>query len=535
MPHNLSSIKRMTARFAPAVITADSASLSPANQQALDKLVQAARYMTDVYMQQIWSDAAALRARLAEDKSDLGRALYDYFCLNGGPWSALDHNQPFVDGVPARPDHGNFYPQDLTKEEFTAWLAGLEHEERKQATSFFTVIRRDAEGKLKAVPFSEEYRRYLEPAAALLREAAALTDNESLRKYLNARADALLSNDYQASDIDWLNLDSPIEMTFGPYETYDDEFQGLKAAFECYLAVRDEQQTALLDKFTRRMQFIEDHLPIPRKYRNPHVASTARIRVVNLLLGTGMARHGVMTAAFNLPNDEETTSTHGCKQVMLRNVQQAKFDNVLVPIADKLIHPSQRHLITFDAFFTFILMHELCHALGPQIILTKGGQAKGGLASTPRLQLQEHYSTIEEAKADVCGLFALQLLIDEGVIPVELSEQMYTTFVAGIFRSIRFGLNEAHGKSNAIQFNWLRDKRAVTFDTRTGTFRVHVKRVRRALEELAYELLMIEARGNYTAARNLVDRYCLNRPRTKDALDRLSDVPVDIDPKFAVE
>jgi hypothetical protein len=528
MTHQLASIRRMTARFAPSVLTADIKSLSPANQSALAKLIDAAEIMNEVYMLQVWHGAPALRAKLAADQSELGRALHDYFCLNGGPWSALDHNKPFIEGVPARPDHGNFYPEDLTKEEFTAWVDGLDETERCKANGFFHVIRRDADGKLKSVPYSEEYRPQLQRAATLLREAAVLTDNESLRKYLNSRAEALLSNEYQESDVDWLNLDSPIELTFGPYEVYTDEFQGFKAGFECHLALRDEVQTALLDKFTRRMQFIEDHLPIHKRYRNPKVAAAARIRVVNELLCTGMARHGVMTAAFNLPNDEETITKHGGKQVLMRNVQQAKFNNVLVPIARTLIHPSEQHLLSFEAFFTFILMHELCHALGPQKI------TKHGRSTTPRLELKEFYSTIEEAKADVCGLFALQLLIDEGVIPAEMSEQMYTTFVAGIFRSTRFGLNESHGKSNAMQFNWLCDKRAVTFDTATGTFKVNVPRVRRALAKLANTLLMIEAHGDYRAAKKLVEHYCVLRPRTKKAFDRLADVPVDIDPQFVL-
>jgi len=367
----------------------------------------------------------------------------------------------------------------------------------------------------------------LEPAARLLREAAELTDSASLSNFLKLRADALLSNDYVASDIAWLHLDSPIELCIGPYETYMDEFRGAKAAFQAYVALRDDAQTDLLKKFSQYMQFIEDRLPMPRRYRNPKVSSSAPIRVVNVVLGAGYANHGVQTAAFNLPNEDATVAAHGTKQTMLRNVQQAKFEQVLVPIARNLMHSSLQARLSFNAFFTFILMHELCHGLGPHGITVRGRK------TTVRHELKETYSAIEEAKADVCGLIALQLLVDEGAMPKEMADEMYVTFIAGIFRSIRFGINEAHGKSNVVQFNRLRDGRAVTFDTATGTFKVNVKRVKQVLNELAREILTIEAKGDYKAAKALLARYAKLRPRTKKALDQLDSVPVDIEPAYA--
>jgi len=527
MTHSLSALEEMRSRFAPTVIGSDLSNLSAANRLALRKIVEAAQLMTVVCDRQTWQGSQALRAELASDESRSGQSRLKYFHQNGGPWSALDHHKAFIAGVPERPKHANFYPDDLTVEEFDAWLKGLDEGERTKATGFFYVIRRDASGKLKCVPFSEEYKEQLVPAAALLRQAAELTDSESLRTFLCLRADALLSNDYVASDVAWLHLDSPIELTFGPYETYMDEFRGAKAAFQAYVALRDDAQTDLLAKFSRYMQFIEDRLPMARRYRNPKVASSAPIRVVNLICGTGFANKGVQTAAFNLPNEDDTVAKHGTKQTLLRNVQEAKFQQALMPIARTLLHPSLQAQLSFNAFFTFILMHELCHGLGPHNIKVKGRN------TSVRQELKDTFSAIEEAKADVCGLIALQLLVDEGAMPAEMAKEMYVTFIAGIFRSIRFGINEAHGKSNVLQFNRLRDARAVTFDTATGTFKVNVKRVKRALNELAREILTIEARGDYRAAKALLARYGRLRPRTKKALAMLGQVPVDIEPNYA--
>jgi len=516
----------MRTRYAGTVIGADVSQLSEGNRKALAKILDAARLMDAVCDDQYWSGTRRLRAQLEGDSTVLGQSRLEFFRLNGGPWSTLDHYAPFVEDVPARPAHANFYPDDITTEEFEAWLKTLDDAKRAEATGFFHVIRRDETGALKTVAFSDEYREFLEPAAKLLREAAELTDTPSLAEFLRLRADAFLSNDYAASDIAWLNLDSPIEVCIGPYETYLDEFRGAKAAFEAYIALRDDEQTALLAKFSSRMQFIEDRLPMAKKYRNPAVAASSPIRVVNLILGSGNANHGVQTAAFNLPNDDAIVATHGTKQTMLRNVQEAKFAQVLVPIGKTLMHPSHQANLSFDAFFTFILMHELCHGLGPHGITVKGRK------TAVRHELKETYSAIEEAKADVCGLIALQLLVDEGVIEPELEDHMYHTFVAGIFRSIRFGIGEAHGASNVVQFNWLRDRRAVTLDTATGTFKVNVSRVKAALNELGRVLLHIEAQGDYKGAKALLKRYAKLRPATKKALDKLSHVPIDIEPNY---
>jgi hypothetical protein len=513
-------------RFAPTQLTASTARLSANDRQALGKIIAAAKYLDPLYRRQVWSGNEALLKQLQADKSPLGRMRLHYFLLNQGPWSQLDDNQPFIEGVPPKPSQANFYPADITKEEFNPWLEALSPEEKEKATGYFFVIRRDANGKLTTVPYSEEYREFLEPAAKLLREAAALTANKTLRDFLNKRAAAFASNDYYDSDVAWMDLDAPIDVTIGPYETYEDELFGYKAAFEAYVTLRDEAETAKLAKFSHYLQELEDHLPLDAKYRNPKLGSASPIRVVNEVFSSGEGRSGVQTAAFNLPNDERVVKEKGSKRIMLKNVQDAKFNKALIPISRVVLEPAQQRNIAFDAFFTHILTHELMHGLGPHNI-TVNGQA-----TTVRLQLKELYSAIEEAKADVTGLWALQYLIDKGVVGKQMEGTLYTTYLASMFRSVRFGITEAHGRGVAMQFNYFTDQGAIKFNERAGTFSDDHAKVKEAVRKLTHELLTIEAEGSYDKAKAILDKYALIRPPMKGALDRLSDVPVDIEPIF---
>src|SRR2546426_9051137 len=262
--------------------------------------------------------------------------------INKGPWSQLDGNEPFIEGAPARPPQANFYPDDMTKDEFNAWVNTLSPEEKEKATGYFYAIRRDANGKLKPVPYSEEYREFLEPAAKLLREAADLTTNQTLKKFLTKRADAFLSDDYYASDVAWMDLDAPIDVTIGPYETYEDELFGYKAAFEAFITLRDEAESAKLKKFSQYLQELEDHLPLDAKYRNPKLGAASPIRVVNEVFSSGEGNSGVQTAAFNLPNDERVVKEKGSKRIMLKNVQDAKFNKILIPISRVVLDAAQQ-------------------------------------------------------------------------------------------------------------------------------------------------------------------------------------------------
>jgi hypothetical protein len=535
---NLAQLEKMANRFTPVPLRVDVSSLSSGDRQALVKLIEAARVLNDVFLQQLWSGNEALYAKLQKDRSALGKARLHYFWLNKGPWSSLDGNTAFLPGVPPRKPLGaNFYPVDMTKQDFEGWVASLPEKEQEPAKGFFTVIRWTDAAKhkqLRMVPYSEEYKEDLTRAAGLLHEAADATDNASLKKFLNLRADAFLSNDYYQSDLAWMDLDAPLDVTIGPYETYNDELFGYKAAFEAYVTLRDEGSTAKLSAFTQHLQEIEDHLPMDPQYRNPKLGAAAPIRVVDEILSSGDGAHGVQTAAYNLPNDDRVVQEKGSKRVMLKNVQEAKFRSVLLPIARRMLSKPAMVDVSFDSFFTHILAHELMHGLGPHQIKVQGRD------TTPREELKELYAPIEEAKADVTGLFALQYMMDHakemGLSNVLASDdaaqrQLYTTFLASAFRSLRFGLHEAHGKGMAMQFNFLMDHGAfVRHDD--GTYSVDMEKIKPAVMQLDHDLLTIEAQGDYAGAKKMLDDLGVIRPALQKSLNGLQDVPTDIEPVF---
>src|SRR5579864_4212284 len=531
---DLARLNAMIARFAPTPYRVDTSRLSPGDKQALPKLIEAARLLNKIFMEQFWSGDLALYNRLKQDTSPLGRARLHYFWINKGPWSEIDKFTAFVPGVPPlKPEASNFYPEDMTKEEFESWVNTLPAKDQEQAKSFFTVIRRE-NGKLKWIPYSEEYKPDLERAAALLREAAGLTDNTSLKKFLSTRADAFLSNDYYESDIAWMDLDAPLDITIGPYETYNDGLFGYKAAFEGYVNLRDDEETAKLSTFAKHLQDIENNLPIEPQYRNPKLGAASPIRVVDEIISTGDGAHGIQTAAYNLPNDDRVVQQKGSKRVMLKNVQEAKFRNVLLPIARRVLSRQDQVDVNFESFFTHILAHELMHGLGPHQIKVQGRD------TTPRDELKELYSAIEEPKADVTGLFALQYMMDHAremglgkSLPSDdaAQRQLYTTYLASAFRSLRFGLNDAHGKGMAIQFNYLMDKGAFVQHPE-GTFSVDMAKIKTVVAELDHDLLTIEAEGNYGGAKKLLDELGVVRPAVRKALNALQGIPTDIEPIF---
>jgi hypothetical protein len=519
------TLQAMTARFAPVDIGADISTLPAGERRALAKLVQAGRVMDGLFLRQIWGGNEAVLLDLLADGSPLGRARLHEFLVNKGPWSELDHNAPFIPGVPAKPECANFYPAGAAKADVEAWVKTLADGDRARATGFFTVIRRGTDGRFQIVPYSVEYQGELARAADLLREAAALTSDATLKRFLQTRADAFLSNDYYASDVAWMEIDSAIEPTIGPYEVYEDEWFNFKAAFEAFITVRDAAESAKLAKFGVQLQDIENHLPIPESLRNPKLGAMAPIRVVNVVVASGQGNRGVQTTAYNLPNDERIIREKGAKRVMLKNIQDAKFEQVLVPISKTVLAPEDQPRVTFDAFFTHTVMHELMHGLGPHDITVAGRR------TTVRQELKETYSSLEEAKADISGLFALQYLVDKGVLDASLQRTMYTTFLASAFRSIRFGVNEAHGRGIAIQLNTLLDSGAFTVSA-GGTFAVNAAKIRPAVEALTRDLLMLEARGDYQAGKKMIETLAVVRPEVKRALDRLTHVPVDVEPRF---
>jgi hypothetical protein len=521
------SLEARIRRFAPTTLMADTSRLSAGDRRALARVIEAAKLMDPLYLQQVWSGNPALKRRLEADRSAEGRARLHYFRINVGPWSRLDNNEPFIEGVPhEKPKQANYYPDDMTKEEFNAWVQTLGAEEKARATGFFHVIRRTTPRGLMAVPYSTEYRGFLEPAARLLREAAQLTTNATLKSFLSKRADAFLSDDYYESDVAWMDLDSPIDVTIGPYETYEDELFNYKAAFEAYVTLRDEAESAKLAKFSGYLQELENNLPMEARYRNPKLGAASPIRVVNQVFSSGEGNRGVQTAAFNLPNDERVVREKGSKRVMLKNVQEAKFNKTLLPISRVVLAPAEQRALSFESFFTHILAHELMHGLGPHNIEV------GGAQTTVRMQLKELSSAIEEAKADITGLWALQYLMDKGMIEKSLERSLYTTFLASCFRSVRFGITEAHGKGIALQFNYLTDEGAIKFNERAGTFQIDETRIKAAVTKLTREILTLQAEGSYAKAKAMLDKYGVIRPPMQHALSRLGNVPVDIEPHF---
>ncbi|HZI61260.1 MAG TPA: hypothetical protein VFD62_11125 [Pyrinomonadaceae bacterium] len=519
-------LARKIARFSPTTLTADTSKLTPKDRQALDKIIAAAKLLDPLFLRQVWSGNEALEKKLQADKSGAGRLRLHYFYINDGPWSRLDEKKPFIEGVPEKPHGANYYPEDMTKEEFNTWLQSLPEAEKQKATGFFHLIRRGPDKKLTIVPYSQAYKDVLEPAAKLLREAAALTTNATLRDFLNKRADAFGSDDYYASDVAWMDLDSPIDVTIGPYETYEDELFSYKAAFEAYVTLRDDAETEKLAKFSGHLQELENNLPIDPRYRNPKLGAASPIRVVNLVFGSGEGNSGVQTAAFNLPNDERVVKEKGSKRVMLKNTQDAKFNKTLIPISRVVLAPADQSALAFDSFFTHILCHELMHGLGPHNIKV------GGQDTTPRKQLKELYSAIEEAKADMTGLWALQFMIDRGIIEKSMERTLYTTYLASMFRSVRFGITEAHGRGVAMQFNYLTDEGAIKFNEANGTFSIDHAKIKDSVRKLTSELLTMEAEGSYDKAKAILDKFAVIRPPMQQALDKLKDVPVDIEPVF---
>ena len=518
-------LKTMTARFAPVDLTANVEALPANERQALAALVHAAKIMDALFLRQVWAGNETLLLDLVRDQSELGRARLHYFLINKGPWSRLDHDEPFIPGVPAKPDQANFYPAGATKAEVEAWLKTLPEDERRRATGFFTTIRRGPDGRFVAVPYTLEYQGEIEQIATLLREAASLTRQPTLKRFLDTRAAAFISNDYYESDVAWMELDASIEPTIGPYEVYEDEWFNYKAAFEAFITLRDDEETKKLERFGAELQEIENNLPIDQRYKNPKLGGMAPIRVVNTVFSSGDANRGVQTAAFNLPNDERVIAEKGSKRVMLKNNQEAKFRMVLVPISKVALSARDQRNVAFDAFFTHILMHELMHGLGPHNI------SVGGRTTTVRQELKDTYSAIEEAKADVSGLFALQFLVDRGTLDKAFQETMYTTYLASMFRSIRFGINEAHGRGVAMQLNYFLDNGGVTVAA-DGTFAVNPQRIRQNVIDLTRDLMTLQAVGDYAAAQQMIQKLAVNRPPTEAILKKLTNVPVDIEPRF---
>jgi hypothetical protein len=515
-------VEERLARFVPTEIRADLSSLSAEDREVLALVVEASRWLDPLFLRQVWRGNPELEAATRGWREGERGAARDYFELNFGPWDRLEEMEPFIAETP-HPEGAGYYPEDLTREEFEAWIAAHPGD-REAFTSTVTVIRRDGD-RLVAVPYSAAYRELLEPAAAKLRAAAERTSNPSLARFLRLRADAFLSDDYYESDVAWMDLDAPVEVTIGPYETYEDGLFGYKAAFESFVTVNLPEESAALARYKDALPWLERNLPIADEHKNLDRGTESPIRVVDEVFTAGDARAGVQTLAYNLPNDERVREAKGSKKVLLRNVMRAKYDQILVPIAERVLTAEALPDVAFDAYFDFILHHELSHGLGPGLITVDGRDTE------VRLELQDLYSTLEEAKADVVGVYDVLALVGRGEMPAELRRTLPATYLAGLFRSARFGLGEAHGRGVAAQFNYLLDRGALAVDDE-GRFRVVEERFAPAIRQLAHDILMLQANGDYPGTQAFLDRWGTATPELTAAIDRLGDVPVDIRPLY---
>ncbi len=512
-------IQQRLAQFVPTDLEAEIDALSEQDRAVLVDLLGAARLMDEIFLRQVWTGNPEMRKKL---ELEADQATREYFEVNFGPWDRLAELEPFLGDMPHPPGAG-FYPVDMTREEFDAWIEA--NPDRSEAfTSLHTVIRRQGEA-LVAVPYSEAYREWLDPAAEYLRSAAAKTDNESLRTFLNLRADAFSSDDYFESDMAWMDLASPVEVTIGPYEVYEDALFGYKSGFEAFVTVDIPAESDALSRYKEMLPYLERNLPIDDQFKNLDRGTQSPIRVVDVVFVGGESKAGVQTLAFNLPNDEKVREAKGSKKVMLRNVLRAKFEKILTPIAARVLVPEDADRISFEAFFNESLHHELSHGLGPGNITLDGRQTE------VRRELKDLYSVMEEAKADVMGIYNILALIQKGDMPEDLLDSLGATYVAGLFRSARFGLTEAHGQGTVSQFNYLLEKGALEIDDQ-GRFRAVSEKFPGAMRELLHEMLMLQALGDYAGTAQFLDKYGQASEELKAAIARLEDVPVDIRPRY---
>lgn len=495
-------------QYAVVDLTTDLSQLTEKQRQMLPLLMEAGKIMDNCF----WYEAYGPRKKFLES---LKKASTRRFVkINYGPWDRLDGNAPFVDGVGAKPLGANFYPADMTKAEFEAAdLSGKD--------SLYTFIRRDESGKLKVVPYREQFKKQMQSAAKLLRQAAELAEDAGLQRYLVLRAEALLTDDYQPSDMAWLDMhDNTMDVVIGPIENYEDKLYGYKTAHECFVLIKDKAWSARLAKYSKFLPDLQKTLPVPDKYKLEEPGTDTELNAYDVIYYAGDCNAGSKTIAINLPNDEQVQLKKGTRRLQLKNAMRAKFEKILIPIADELIADDQRNHVTFDAFFSNTMFHEVAHGLGIKNTIDGRGSV--------RTTLKEHAGAIEEGKADILGLHMINQLHERGELKTDLQDY-YVTFMAGIFRSVRFGASSAHGKANMIRFNFFRD--AGAFERLpNGKYRVNVERFREATRDLSSVLLQLQGDGDYPGAASLVKTKGVIGPQLQSELDKLTEkgIPVDV-------
>ncbi len=487
-------------------------SLSEAELEMLPILFEVAAIMDDIFWQQAYGNKDLLMNKISDESTR------EFAFINYGPWERLKNNEPFVSGYGKKTEGANFYPIDMTKEEFEIF-------DEPSKTSLYTLIRRDENGNLVSLPYSVAFKAEHERAAGLLLKAAALAEDEGLKKYLTLRAEALLTDDYLPSDLAWMDMKTNnIDFVAGPIENYEDRLFGLKAAHEAFILLKDNEWSRRLERFAGLLPELQKRLPVDSLYKAEVPGSDSDLGVYEAIFYAGDCNAGSKTIAINLPNDERVHNEKGSRKLQLRNSMKYKFDKILVPISEILIEKSQRKHIKFDAFFENVMFHEVGHGLGIKNTINNAG--------TVRSALKEQYSAIEEAKADIMGLFLVTQLYEMGELPGKDLMDNYVTFMAGIFRSTRFGAASAHGKANMLTFKYFEELKAFSRDEKTGSYRVDFEKMTEAMNSLANLILTIQGDGNYEAARTLVTEKGLIGNQLQKDLDRIATAGIPRDIRF---
>jgi len=496
--------------YAEVSLSPDLSSLSEQQKQMIGLLIEAAQITDEIFWLQVWGDKDEFLTSI-EDPKKRRFALYNY-----GPWDRLADDRPFIKGVGPRPPGARFYPQDMSKAEFEAW-----QQEGKDGQ--YSLVQRDTDGKLVLVPYSEAFEAEINQIADLLVWASKLAEDEEFAAYLKLRAQALKTNDYRASDMAWMDMkNNPVELVIGPIENYQDALFGYRSAFETFVLIKDPVWSERLARFAQYMPELQRGLPVADEYKAEMPGSDADLGAYDLAYCAGDCNSGAKTIAINLPNDEEVQLAKGTRRLQIKNSMLAKFNQILTPIANELIAEDQRQYITFDAFFANTMFHEVAHGLG--IKTTLDG------STTVRQALKEHASALEEGKADVLGLYMVQRLREKGEITEGELMDNYVTFLAGIFRSVRFGASSAHGRANMIRFNYFSNAGAFSRDPSTGTYRVNVAKFEQAVKDLSHDLLVLQGDGDYDKVAAFVAQMGKVEPQLQADLNRLDaiSIPVDI-------
>ncbi|QRP64304.1 Zn-dependent hydrolase [Rhodanobacter sp. FDAARGOS 1247] len=511
------AVRKHLADYATVKLTADLSKFDAQQQQMIALLVEAADSMNALYWKQGWGDKDALLAQIGDP------SVREFAEINYGPWDRLDNDKPFVDGIGPRPAGAQFYPADMTKEQF-------EQSPLKDKTGLYTLLRRDDKGQLISVPYHEAYKAELEKTAGLLREAAKLAKDAGFRKYLTMRADALLSDDYQASDFAWMDMKSnPVDIVIGPIETYEDQLFGYKASYESYVLVKDQAWSAKLARFAKYLPELQRGLPVADKYKAEKPGSDADLNAYFAIYYGGDANVGAKTIAINLPNDEQVQLKKGTRRLQLENVMQAKFDKIMLPIGKELIADDQQKNLTFDAFFQNTMFHEVAHGLGIKNVLDKSGLDS---KVTVRKALKDQASSFEEGKADILGLYMVSKLAAKGELDKSKLMDNYVTFLAGILRSVRFGASDAHAKANMVRFNFFKQQGAFSRDEASGRYRVDFDKMTAAMNALSAKLLTIQGDGDYEAAKQLTEQMGNVDAGLAGDLKRLDQAHIPVDIRF---